>query len=83
MLERAISSLGGLENPIAAADSLRISSLHDACSELERLEAVLAAERGEQLTAFNKLEVDERLKRLEDILKHSVPSLMSSISLAR
>ena len=67
MLERAISSLGGLENPIAAADSLRISSLHDACSELERLEAVLAAERGEQLTVFNKLEVDERLKRLEDI----------------
>ena len=67
MLESAISSLSGLENLIAAANSLRISSLHDACSELERLDAALAAERGEQLTGFYKLEVDERLKRLEEL----------------
>ena len=67
MLESAISSLSKLENLIAAADSLRISSFHDACSELERLEAVLAAQRAEQLTGLNKLEVDERLKRLEEL----------------
>ena len=67
MLESAISSLAGLENLIATANSLRVSSLHDASSELERLDAALAAERGEQLTGFNKLEVDERLKRLEEL----------------
>ena len=67
MLESAISSLAGLEKLIAVANSLRISSLHDACSELERLEAALAEERGEQLADLNKLEVDERLKRLEEI----------------
>ena len=67
MLESAISSLSGLENLISAANSLRISSLHDARSELERLGAKLTAERGEQLAGLNKLEVDERLKRLEEL----------------
>ena len=66
VLESAISSMTGLENLIDASNSPRVSTLHDACSELERLDAALAAERAEQLKGFNKLEVDERLKRLEE-----------------
>ncbi len=45
VLESAVSSMTGLEKLIAASNSLRISSLHEACSELERLDSALAAER--------------------------------------
>ena len=66
VLESAISSMTGLEKLIAASNSLRIPTLPTTCSELEYLDAALAAERWEQLKGFNKLEVDERLKRLEE-----------------
>ena len=60
-------ALERLQRLIAVAKAAQISTLHHVFPKLERLEEVIAAERAEQMRGLDRFQIDESLKRLQNL----------------